>query len=155
MIACAQWMSTNALCKAHLGQQCSFPYTDYQEVRVHRYFAYIRDNKTNPRRQRGSTPAKYHELILDAGFKDGAKCPEFIKSLNKDEIRNGRVSSISMILTIVQLGGCTIASILHPNSWANQIWARHHRRLAQLEDEDNPTEFSGDANSSDITRLDQ
>ena len=33
---------------------------------------------------------------------------------------------------------------MHPNSWATQIWARHHRRLGQLEDEDNPTDFSGD-----------
>ena len=46
MSVCAKWMSMNALCKANLGRQCRFPYTDYQEVRVHRHFAYIRDNKT-------------------------------------------------------------------------------------------------------------
>ena len=106
MSVCAQWTSMNASCKANLGRQSSYPYTDDQEVRAHRHFAYTRDNKVNPRQKRG-TPAKYHELILDAGFKDKAACPEYIKPVYKDEIINGRASSIAMRLTTMQLGGYT------------------------------------------------
>ena len=91
-------------------------------------------------RKRG-TPAKYHELILDSGYKDGAACPELIRTLFKDENINGRASSIAMILTTMQLGGYTRDSICHPNSWASQIFNKHHRFLAGLETKDNPIDF--------------
>lgn len=140
---CAHWMYGNSLCKANLGQQCSFPYTDYHEVRKHRHFAAFRDNKPNQRLHKG-TPLKSHNLIQDAGFKDNAAVPAFNKPLFRDEIFNGRVSSVAMILTIIQVGGYTGEHICHPNLWPTQIFSGHVRRLAQLEDEDNPIVFSGD-----------
>ena len=98
----------------------------------------------NARRKRG-TPAKYHEFIQDSGYKDGAACPEFIKPLFKDEIINGRASSIAMILTTMQLGGYTRENICHPSSWATQIFCKHHRVLAGLETERGHAVFvSGD-----------
>ena len=97
----------------------------------------------NARRQRG-TPAQYHELIQDSGYKDGAACPVFINTLFKDEIINGRVSSIAMIPTAMQLGGYTRENISHPNSWATQIFNTHNRVLAGLATEGNHTDFSGD-----------
>ena len=147
MSVCAHWMSGNSLCNASLGQQCIFPCTDFREVRSHRHVAAIRDNKQNQSRFNG-TPATYHTLVPDAGVRDGARAPDFIKPLFKDDIINGRVSSITMILTIMQLGGYTGENICHPNSWATQILARHVRRLGQLEDEENPTDFSGDGQIS-------
>ena len=127
-------MSGNSLSKANLGQQCSFPHTDYQEVRKHRHFAAFRDNKPNQRLHKG-TPAKSHNLIQDAGFKDNAAVPAFIKPLFWDEMFNGRVPSFAMILTIIQVGGYTGEHICHPNSWRTQMFSRHVRRLAELEDE--------------------
>ena len=62
----------------------------------------------------------------------------------KDEIINGRVSSIAMVLTPMQIGGYTRDNICHPNSWVSQFFNRHHRRLGELEDEANRTDFSGD-----------
>ena len=140
---CAHWMSGNSLCKANLGQQCSFPYTDYHEVRKHRHFAAVRDNKPNQRLHRG-TPAKYHNLMQDAGFRDNAAVPAFIKPLFKDEIFNGRVTSFAMILIIFQVGGYTGEHISYPNSWPTQTFSRHVRRLVELEDENDPNDSSGD-----------
>ena len=102
----AHWVCMNNSCKANLGHQAVFPYTDFNKVRKCRHFAYYRDKKVNKMRERG-TPAKYHELIQDSGYKDNAACPEFIKPLFRDEIINGRASSFAMILTAMQLGGYT------------------------------------------------
>ena len=120
-----------------------FPYTDYQQVRNHRHFSQYRDNKMNARRKHG-IPAKYHEVIKDSGYDNGAACPEFIKRLFRDEIINGRVSSIAMILTVMQVGGYTRENICHPNLWVTQIFIKHHRVLAGLETKDNHADFSGD-----------
>ena len=111
----AQWLCMNNSCKANFGQLISLPYTDWDKVRQCRHFAPTRDNKPNKRRLRG-TPARYHELIIDSGYKDGAAVPDYIKPLFRDEIINGRLSSIAMILTAMQLGGYTEELICHPNS---------------------------------------
>ena len=150
MSVCAEWTSMNALCKANLGQQAGFPYTDQTKVRKCRHFAYYRDKKVNERRERG-TPAKYHELIQDSRYKDNAACLEFIKPLFRDEIINGRASSIAMILTAMQLGGYTRENICHPNSWATQIFCKHHRVLAGLETERNHADFSVDGIPPDFS----
>ena len=111
----AQWLCMNNSCKANLAQQASFPYTDWNKFRRCRHFAYYRDNKPNKRRLRG-TPARYHELIQDSGYKDGAAVLDCMKPLFRDEIINGRVFSIAMILTAMQLGGYTREHMCYPNS---------------------------------------
>ena len=95
MTVFAQWLCMNNSCKFNLGQQVSFPYTDWNKVRSCRHVSYTRDNKPNRRRLQG-VPARYHELIQDLGFKVPAPCPQFIKPLFRDEIINGRVSSIAV-----------------------------------------------------------
>ena len=79
----AQWLCMSNTCKANLGQQTSFLYTDWDKVRQCRQFAHDRDNQPNKRRLRG-TPARYHELIMDSGYKDGAAVPDYIKPLFQD-----------------------------------------------------------------------
>ena len=132
MTVFAQLLCMNNSCKSNIGQQVSLPYTDGNKVRSCRHFSYTRDNKPNKRRLQG-VPARYHELIQDSGYKDHAACPPFIKPLFRDEIINGRASSIAMILTAMQLGGYTRENICHPNSWATQLFCKHHRVLAGLE----------------------
>ena len=124
----AQWASMNPMCKASLGQQSAFAYTDYQNVRCRRHFAPTRNTKENHRILKG-TPAKYHTLISHAGFDNGQRVPNFIVPLIRDEMINDRVSSMAQILTIGQTGGYSGENVCHPHSWSTQIFAKHVRGL--------------------------
>ena len=143
MSVATHWASMSQVCKASLRQQSAFAYTDYQSVRTHRHFVETVGNKDN-RRIEKCTPAKYHTLISDAGFNSGNKVPNCIVSLFHDEMIDGRVFSMALILTIGQVGGYSGETICHPHSWSIHIFAKHVRRLGLLDDADNPMDVSGD-----------
>ena len=47
----AHWVCMNNSCKANLGHQAGFPYTDFHKVRKCRHFVYYRDKKVHKRRE--------------------------------------------------------------------------------------------------------
>ena len=51
---------------------------------------------------------------------------------------------MAMVLTVAQIGGHSDENICHSNSWSSQMFVKHTRFLAGLDDKDNPMDFSGD-----------